>query len=110
MTGKIGIIMGSQSDWDTMRHTSAVLDTLRIEHEVRDGLALRDVDFGVVLGLLGRDERLHLEPAIIHIMDGLPVAGVAIPVAVLGDVLLPLTVQCEHQTLVSLEGSVLRVG
>lgn len=31
---KIGIIMGSRSDWDTMQHAAAILDELAIPHEV----------------------------------------------------------------------------
>ncbi|HVA15937.1 MAG TPA: 5-(carboxyamino)imidazole ribonucleotide mutase [Stellaceae bacterium] len=31
----VGIIMGSQSDWDTMRHTAEALDRLGIPHEAR---------------------------------------------------------------------------
>lgn len=31
----IGIIMGSQSDWQTMRHTTETLEALGIAHEVR---------------------------------------------------------------------------
>jgi len=31
----VGVIMGSQSDWDTMRHAAATLDSLQIPHEVR---------------------------------------------------------------------------
>jgi 5-(carboxyamino)imidazole ribonucleotide mutase len=31
----VGIIMGSTSDWETMRHAAAVLDTLRVPHETR---------------------------------------------------------------------------
>lgn len=34
-TAKIGIIMGSQSDWSTMKHSSAILDDLGIAHEVK---------------------------------------------------------------------------
>ena len=30
----VGIIMGSQSDWDTMQHAAAQLDDLRIPYEV----------------------------------------------------------------------------
>jgi len=29
----VGIIMGSQSDWETMRHAAATLETLTIAHE-----------------------------------------------------------------------------
>ena len=31
----VGVIMGSQSDWQTMRHTVDMLDTLGVAHEVR---------------------------------------------------------------------------
>ena len=31
----VGIIMGSQSDWDTMRHAASTLDELGVPHEVR---------------------------------------------------------------------------
>ena len=31
----VGIIMGSQSDWATMRHAAEHLDTLQVSHEVR---------------------------------------------------------------------------
>jgi len=32
---QVGIIMGSRSDWETMRHTAATLDRLGIAHETR---------------------------------------------------------------------------
>ena len=31
----VGVIMGSQSDWDTMRHTVETLEKLGIDHEAR---------------------------------------------------------------------------
>ncbi|MHB8521862.1 MAG: 5-(carboxyamino)imidazole ribonucleotide mutase [Limisphaerales bacterium] len=31
----VGIIMGSQSDWETMQHASAQLDALNVPHEAR---------------------------------------------------------------------------
>ena len=34
-TALVGIIMGSQSDWETMRHSGVVLDALAIAHETR---------------------------------------------------------------------------
>jgi 5-(carboxyamino)imidazole ribonucleotide mutase len=34
-TPLVGIIMGSQSDWPTMRHVAATLDSLGIAHEAR---------------------------------------------------------------------------
>lgn len=35
MTAKIAIIMGSRSDWETMRHCATVLEDLKVEHDVR---------------------------------------------------------------------------
>ncbi|MEC8550382.1 MAG: AIR carboxylase family protein, partial [Pseudomonadota bacterium] len=32
---RVVVCMGSQSDWDTMRETAAILDTLAVAHEVR---------------------------------------------------------------------------
>ena len=32
---RVGLIMGSQSDWSTLRHAAAVLDELRVAHEDR---------------------------------------------------------------------------
>ena len=44
MTNRVGIIMGSQSDWDTMRHASETLDELGIDHETRVVSAHRTPD------------------------------------------------------------------
>lgn len=44
MTIKVGIIMGSQSDWDTMQHASEVLDALGVHHEVKVVSAHRTPD------------------------------------------------------------------
>jgi len=41
---RVGIIMGSQSDWDTMQHTAATLTRLEIPHEVRIVSAHRTPD------------------------------------------------------------------
>ncbi len=40
----IGIIMGSQSDWETMRHAADTLDRLGIAYETRIGSAHRTPD------------------------------------------------------------------
>ncbi|HTV54752.1 MAG TPA: 5-(carboxyamino)imidazole ribonucleotide mutase [Terriglobia bacterium] len=40
----VGIIMGSQSDWETMSHAAAVLKELRIPHEIRVVSAHRTPD------------------------------------------------------------------
>jgi len=44
MTAKIGIIMGSRSDWDTMKHASETLDALKVEHDVQIVSAHRTPD------------------------------------------------------------------
>jgi len=44
MSIQVGIIMGSRSDWDTMRHASELLNELGIEHEVRVVSAHRTPD------------------------------------------------------------------
>ena len=44
MTNQVGIIMGSRSDWDTMRHASETLDKLNVPHEVRVVSAHRTPD------------------------------------------------------------------
>ena len=42
----IGIIMGSQSDWKTMRHAADVLTELRVEHELKSyQLIVRQIDY-----------------------------------------------------------------
>jgi 5-(carboxyamino)imidazole ribonucleotide mutase len=35
MTVLVGVIMGSTSDWDTMRHAAETLEALAVPHEVR---------------------------------------------------------------------------
>ena len=40
----VGIIMGSQSDWETMRHAAETLDRLGIAHETRIVSAHRTPD------------------------------------------------------------------
>ena len=94
MTGKIGIIMGSRSDWDTMRHASAVLDTLRIEHEVRVVSAHRTpdlmfeyadtaIDRGLQVIIAGAGGAAHL-PGVTASKTRLPVLGVPIHTKALG--------------------------
>ena len=35
LPAQVGVIMGSRSDWETMRHASEMLDSLAIPHECR---------------------------------------------------------------------------
>ncbi len=41
----VGVIMGSKSDWETMRHASATLDELGVDHECRVVSAHRTPDW-----------------------------------------------------------------
>ncbi len=34
-TPQVGIIMGSQSDWPTMKHAADILEALQVPHEVK---------------------------------------------------------------------------
>ena len=43
-TPLVGIIMGSQSDWDTMKHAAETLAALGVPHEVRVVSAHRTPD------------------------------------------------------------------
>ena len=40
----VGLVMGSRSDWETMQHAAAMLDTLGVAHEVRVVSAHRTPD------------------------------------------------------------------
>lgn len=85
---KIGVIMGSQSDWETMRHCAETLDALAIAHEVRIVSAHRTpqrmVDYareaegrGLVAIIAGAGGAAHL-PGMSASMTLLPVFGVPI--------------------------------
>ncbi len=45
MNAKVGIIMGSRTDWETMQHCGATLDTLGISYEVQVVSAHRTPDY-----------------------------------------------------------------
>lgn len=88
MSIQIGIIMGSQSDWDTMRHASVVLEELGIEHEVRVVSAHRTpdrmfeyaesaVDRGLKVIIAGAGGAAHL-PGMTAAKTRLPVFGVPV--------------------------------
>jgi 5-(carboxyamino)imidazole ribonucleotide mutase len=40
----VGVIMGSRSDWDTMRHAAEILEAVRVAHEARVVSAHRTPD------------------------------------------------------------------
>jgi 5-(carboxyamino)imidazole ribonucleotide mutase len=88
MTDKVGIIMGSQSDWDTMRHASETLEALQIEHEVRVVSAHRTPDLlfdyaenaverGLQVIIAGAGGAAHL-PGMTAAKTRLPVLGVPV--------------------------------
>ncbi len=87
-TGKIAIVMGSQSDWPTMQCAAEVLAELEIEHEARIVSAHRTpqrmVDFangaeaeGFTVIIAGAGGAAHL-PGMIAAMTHLPVLGVPV--------------------------------
>jgi 5-(carboxyamino)imidazole ribonucleotide mutase len=84
----VGIIMGSQSDWETMRHAAATLDRLGISHETRIVSAHRTperlYDYartaksrGLRLIIAGAGGAAHL-PGMVAALTPLPVLGVPI--------------------------------
>ena len=84
----VGIIMGSTSDWETMRHAAETLDTLEIAHETRVVSAHRTpkrlVDYaegaagrGLKLIIAGAGGAAHL-PGMAAAMTALPVLGVPV--------------------------------
>jgi len=84
----VGIIMGSQSDWNTMRHTAETLAALGIAHETRIVSAHRTPDRmaeyaesakarGLRVIVAGAGGAAHL-PGMVAAMTTLPVFGVPI--------------------------------
>jgi len=84
----IAIVMGSQSDWPTMRFAAETLEALRIDYEARIVSAhrtpLRMVDFarnardeGFQVVIAGAGGAAHL-PGMIASMTTLPVLGVPV--------------------------------
>jgi 5-(carboxyamino)imidazole ribonucleotide mutase len=84
----VGIIMGSSSDWETMRHSAETLDRLGIAHETkivsahRTPKRLHDYaaaakERGLRLIIAGAGGAAHL-PGMTASMTPLPVLGVAI--------------------------------
>ncbi|GBR35644.1 5-(carboxyamino)imidazole ribonucleotide mutase [Gluconobacter kondonii] len=57
---RVGVIMGSQSDWDTMRHACDILDDLGIAHERRIVSAHRTPDRLVEYAKTARRRGLHV--------------------------------------------------
>jgi 5-(carboxyamino)imidazole ribonucleotide mutase len=90
----VGIIMGSQSDWDTLRHASELLDDLAVPHEVRVVSAHRTPERlyeyaagaaprGIQVIIAGAGGAAHL-PGMTAAMTRLPVLGVPVESKALG--------------------------
>ena len=85
---RVGIIMGSQSDWDTMKHAAAVLTELGVGHEARVVSAHRTPDLlfeyaeeaegrGIWVIIAGAGGAAHL-PGMTAAKTRLPVLGVPV--------------------------------
>jgi 5-(carboxyamino)imidazole ribonucleotide mutase len=83
---RVGLIMGSQSDWATLRHAAAILDELAVPHEDRIVSAHRTperlVDYargartrGLAVIIAGAGGAAHL-PGMVASLTSLPVLGV----------------------------------
>ena len=84
----VGIIMGSQSDWPTMRHAAEILDELKVPYETRIVSAHRTPDRlydyakgakerGIKVIVAGAGGAAHL-PGMTAAMTLLPVLGVPV--------------------------------
>ena len=87
-TARVAVIMGSQSDWSTMRHAADTLDELGIAHVDRIVSAHRTpdrmVDFarsakstGIEVVIAGAGGAAHL-PGMVAALTPLPVFGVPV--------------------------------
>ncbi len=85
---KVAIVMGSQSDWETMQNGAAVLEKLGVAHECRIVSAHRTPDrlvafakgaaaAGIQVIIAGAGGAAHL-PGMIASMTHLPVLGVPV--------------------------------
>ncbi len=89
----VGVVMGSQSDWETMRHAAEILNALGIAHESRVVSAHRTPDRlyqyaveaegrGLHVLIAGAGGAAHL-PGMLAAMTLLPVLGVPVESKVL---------------------------
>jgi 5-(carboxyamino)imidazole ribonucleotide mutase len=90
----VAIVMGSQSDWETLRHAAETLDSLGIAHDDRIVSAHRTPDrlaafakgarqSGLKVIIAGAGGAAHL-PGMIASMTPLPVFGVPVETKALG--------------------------
>jgi 5-(carboxyamino)imidazole ribonucleotide mutase len=85
---KIGVIMGSKSDWETMKHTCDILDELEVPYEKKVVSAHRTPDFmfeyaeqaqdkGLEVIIAGAGGAAHL-PGMVAAKTLLPVIGIPV--------------------------------
>ncbi|MDR3444743.1 MULTISPECIES: 5-(carboxyamino)imidazole ribonucleotide mutase [Dyella] len=85
---RVGVVMGSRSDWETMEHASSVLAELGVAHEVRVVSAHRTPDLlfqyaeeavgrGIQVIIAGAGGAAHL-PGMLAAKTRLPVFGVPV--------------------------------
>jgi 5-(carboxyamino)imidazole ribonucleotide mutase len=88
MSAKVGVIMGSQSDWETMKHACDILEELQIPYEKKVVSAHRTpdemftyaetaIDRGIQVIIAGAGGAAHL-PGMVASKTELPVIGVPI--------------------------------
>ena len=87
-TKLVGIVMGSKSDWPTMKESSLILDKLKVPHETKIVSAHRTPDFmfeyaksaserGLEVIIAGAGGAAHL-PGMVASLTELPIIGVPI--------------------------------
>jgi 5-(carboxyamino)imidazole ribonucleotide mutase len=87
-TPQVGVIMGSQSDWETMQNAVSILEQFAVAHEVRVVSAHRTPDLmseyarsaaerGLQVIIAGAGGAAHL-PGMVAAMTRLPVLGVPV--------------------------------
>ena len=85
---RIGVVMGSRSDWETLRHAAETLQVLQIAHEVRVVSAHRTPDLlfdyavnaaprGLVAIIAGAGGAAHL-PGMLAAKTAVPILGVPV--------------------------------
>ncbi len=88
MGPKVGVIMGSKSDWETMKHACDILDELGVDYEKKVVSAHRTPDFmfeyaeqaqdrGIEVIVAGAGGAAHL-PGMVAAKTLLPVIGVPV--------------------------------
>jgi 5-(carboxyamino)imidazole ribonucleotide mutase len=91
---RVGVVMGSRSDWETLRHAADTLEALAVPHEVRVVSAHRTPDLlteyadraagrGLRVLIAGAGGAAHL-PGMLAARTWLPVLGVPVSSALAG--------------------------